>query len=365
MNTRVKFSNNLNADFFDTLRHNVNDYFKTKNICRFGNYKMVIKSIVMILLYLGPYAVLVSGAIVNPLLIWAMWMIMGFGMAGIGLAIMHDANHGSYSSNAKVNNMMGYLINLVGGSVINWKIQHNVLHHSFTNIDGHDGDITTIPILRFSPSQKFFKIHKYQYIYAWLFYSIMTINWFIHKDIPQLLRYRKEGRLDSKQNNRFGWLMTELIMTKVLYALYIIVIPIIVLDIPWWVTILAFLTMQVISGLLLTTVFQLAHIMPNSKFPSPDNLGNIKNSWAIHQLTTTTNFSPKSKILSWYVGGLNYQIEHHLFPNICHIHYKEIAPIVRKTAQEFGFPYNSEPTFIEAVKSHVRMLKMLGRPAYN
>lgn len=365
MSTRVKFSNNLNADFFETVRQKVNDYFKTNNISRFGNYKMVIKSIVMILLYLGPYAVLVSGAIVNPWLIWGMWMIMGFGMAGIGLAIMHDANHGSYSGNAKVNKMMGYLINLVGGSVINWKIQHNVLHHSFTNIEGHDDDITTIPILRFSPVQKYYKIHKYQYIYAWLFYSIMTVNWFLHKDIPQLMRYKKEGHLDSKQKKRFGWLMTELIMTKLLYALYIIVIPVIVLDIPWWLTILAFLTMQVICGLLLTTIFQLAHIMPNSKFPLPDNLGNIKNSWAIHQLNTTTNFSPKSKILSWYVGGLNYQIEHHLFPNICHIHYKKISPIVRKTAQEFGFPYNSEPNFLKAVKSHIKMLKTLGRPVYN
>jgi linoleoyl-CoA desaturase len=137
----------------------------------------------------------------------------------------------------------------------------------------------------------------------------------------------------------------------------------VVLAIPWWATILAFFTMQFICGLLLTTIFQLAHIMPTTKFPLPDTKGNVQESWAIHQLLTTTNFAPKSRIMSWYVGGLNYQIEHHLFPNICHIHYKKISPIVKKTAQEFGIPYHSEPNFFKAIASHIKMLKMLGRPA--
>lgn len=363
MKARINFSNSVNTEFFETARKKVNDYFQQNNISKTGNYTMVIKSIVMILIYMVPYAILVSGAITNLYIIWGLWIFMGFGMAGIGLAIMHDANHGSYSKNAKVNKWMGYLINFVGGSVTNWKIQHNVLHHSYTNIEGHDEDITSIPILRFSPSQKLMKIHRYQYIYAWFFYSLMTFFWFIYKDIPQLLRYKKDGRLDSKQKKRFGWLLLELIASKVLYALYIIVIPVVVLDIPWWATILAFFTMQFICGLLLTTIFQLAHIMPNTKFPLPDTKGNVRESWAIHQLMTTTNFAPRSRIMSWYVGGLNYQIEHHLFPNICHIHYKKISPIVKKTAQEFGIPYHSEPNFIKALKSHIKMLKMLGRPA--
>ncbi|HEX3007000.1 MAG TPA: fatty acid desaturase, partial [Bacteroidales bacterium] len=295
MKTRVSFSNNLNTDFFEDVRNRVNEYFKNNNISRFGNYKMVLKTIVMIALYMIPYIVLISGEINNPWLIWVLWMIMGFGMAGIGLAIMHDANHGSYSKNTKVNKALGYLINLVGGSVTNWKIQHNVLHHSYTNVEGHDEDITSISLLRFTPSQRLYKVHKFQYIYAWFFYSLMTFFWFIYKDIPQLMRYKKDGRLDSKQKKRYGWLLTELIGSKILYALYIIIVPIMVLDIPWWATILAFLTMQVICGLLLTTIFQLAHIMPSSQFPLPNEKGSLENSWAIHQLLTTTNFAPRSR----------------------------------------------------------------------
>ena len=211
MKARINFSNNVNSDFFDAVRKKVNDYFQHNNISRFGNYKMVIKSIVMILFYLVPYIILISGEIANPWLIYVLWVIMGFGMAGIGLAIMHDANHGSYSKNTKVNKVMGYFINLVGGSVTNWKIQHNMLHHSYTNIEGHDEDVTSIPLLRFTPSQKLYKIHRYQYIYAWFFYSLMTFFWFIYKDIPQLMRYKKDGRLDSKQKSRYRWLLLELI----------------------------------------------------------------------------------------------------------------------------------------------------------
>lgn len=360
MKTKVNFTNNSGSEFFETVRKKVQDYFKTKNISRYGNYKMVIKSIVMVLLYFVPYIFLVSGILANVWIVWGAWIIMGFGMAGIGLSIMHDANHGSYSKNNTVNKILGYLINFVGGSVTNWKIQHNVLHHSYTNIEGHDEDITSIGLLRFSPNQKHLKVHRYQHIYAWFFYSLMTFFWFAYKDIPQLMRYKKDGRLDST-NRKYEWLMAELIGFKVFYALYVIVIPLVLLDIPWWATLVGFMLMQATCGLLLTTIFQLAHIMPTSHFPMPDTKGNIENSWAIHQLYTTTNFSPRSTFFSWYIGGLNYQIEHHLFPNICHIHYKQISNIVKKTAHEFGMPYNTQPNFIRAIISHIQMLKILGR----
>ncbi|NJK95953.1 MAG: acyl-CoA desaturase [Bacteroidales bacterium] len=360
MKSRIDFSNSINPEFFDTLRNKVNEYFQVNRISRFGNYHMVIKTIVMLSIYFIPYALMVSGVITNPWLILVMWIIMGFGMAGIGLSIMHDANHGSYSRNKVVNTIFGYFINLVGGSVTNWKIQHNVLHHSYTNIEGHDEDITTVPILRFAPGQKKFKIHHYQHIYAWFLYSLMTLAWFAYNDIPRLLRYKKRKQVKNHKL-KFGWIMAELIFFKIFYAFYIILIPLLVLDIPWWATLGLFFIMQAICGLLLTTIFQLAHIMPTSEFPVPDSKGRIQNSWAIHQLHTTTNFSPNSRIFSWYIGGLNYQIEHHLFPNICHVHYRNISKIIKSTALEYGMPYHSQSNFITAIISHFKMLKMMGR----
>jgi linoleoyl-CoA desaturase len=102
-------------------------------------------------------------------------------------------------------------------------------------------------------------------------------------------------------------------------------------------------------------------VVPSSEYPTPDEEGQLQNNWAIHQMLTTANFSPKSSFFSWYIGGLNYQIEHHLFPNICHVHYRKISAIVKQTAQEFGVPYNVQPNFVKAVWSHGKMLKKLGR----
>ena len=108
-------------------------------------------------------------------------------------------------------------------------------------------------------------------------------------------------------------------------------------------------------------VFQTAHVVPETDFPLPDDQGEMETERLTHQMTTTSNYAPKSKIFSWLIGGLNYQVEHHLFPNICHVHYKKISPIIRQTAAEFNIPYLTKTTFIDAVKAHHQMLRHLGR----
>jgi linoleoyl-CoA desaturase len=119
--------------------------------------------------------------------------------------------------------------------------------------------------------------------------------------------------------------------------------------------------MHYITGFILAVIFQPAHVIEGTEYPVPDDKGNMENNWAIHQLHTTTNFGHREKMFSWYVGGLNYQVEHHLFPNICHVHYRKIACIVKKTAEEFGLPYKSKDTFLQALIAHGRILKSLGQ----
>jgi linoleoyl-CoA desaturase len=284
---------------------------------------------------------------------------MGVASAGIGLSIMHDANHGSYSSDKRINNILGYLLNFIGGSAVNWRIQHNYLHHSYTNIEGMDEDIDPGNILRLSPHKPLLKAHRWQHIYAWILYGLMTLSWVTTKDFNQLKRYRDMGLL-KRQNRSYSSLVTELILFKLFFYTYLGVIPMIFSGIPWWQTLLCIVFMHFVQGFILTVVFQPAHVMPDSDYPLPDDKGNMENSWAISQLLTTTNFAPTSRIFSWYVGGLNFQIEHHLFPNICHVHYKKISEIVKRTAEEFGFPYHVQPTFIAALVSHGRMLRKLG-----
>lgn len=359
-NTKVNFPRPTPADFYNTARQRVNEYFKNSNQRIHANTQMVLKTIAMVAIYLIPYLLLVLGVITNPWLMYAMWIMMGFGMAGLGLSVMHDANHGAYSKDKQVNTVIAQVIWLIGGSSTNWRIQHNVLHHSYTNIDHMDEDLDTVPFLRFSPHDEHRKMHKYQYLYAWFFYGLMTLMWATVKDFRQLMRYKKKDLIKT-QKKSFSRLITELVVIKLIYYGFILVIPLMTIAAPWYTIVLSFLSMHFVAGLILAMIFQPAHISPRTDFPLPDEQGNMENKWAIHQLMTTTNYAPKSHLFSWYVGGLNFQIEHHLFPNICHIHYKRISKIIKETATEFNLPYYSEPTFFKAIAEHTRFLRQLGK----
>lgn len=354
----IKFSDKHNEEFYKVLKIRVKDYFKTTGKTRFGNPSMVVKTIFMFALYFIPFALMMF-LFESSWLAFIMWALMGFGMAGIGLSVMHDANHGAYSKNEKVNQWIGYIIHAIGGSDINWRIQHNVLHHTFTNVDGMDEDIDPGKVMRFSPHAPRLKGHKYQHIYAWFLYGLMTIMWFSSKDYKQVVRYHKMDLLKT-QGISFRKALTGIIISKTLYITVILVLPLIFAPSPWYITVLGFFTMHFIAGFWLGIIFQPAHVVPSSNYPMPDPSGNIEADWAVSQLFNTANFAPGAKLLSWYVGGLNYQVEHHLFPNICHVHYKNISKIVRETAKEYSLPYNSFKTFGLALKEHGKMLYNLG-----
>lgn len=357
-------SNKEKALFFSTLRKRVDSYFRDNNLSKHYNTEMVIKSIVMLSLYIGSFVLVVT---LQPSFGIAMilWAIMGFSKAGIGMSVMHDANHGAYSSSSKVNLWMGHTLNLVGGSVFNWKIQHNILHHTYTNIVHLDDDVEDKGMMRFSPHTKIKWFQNLQFVYAFLFYGILTIYWAVLKDFIQFNKYKNNGtNKNSKQQNKT--VLLKIIISKIAYGFVFFVLPIFILKAPASQLIIGFLLMHFIAGILLTLVFQLAHAVEESSHPLPNDDGNIENNWAVHQLNTTVNFARSSKFISWYVGGLNYQVEHHLFPSICHVHYPEISKIVELTTKEFGIPYLQNKTFLDAVRSHIKSLKRFGRlPAIN
>lgn len=355
----IRFDRSQNVEFYKTLQRRVRGYFKESNISRYGNTAMLVKSIFMIALYLIPFILMLT-VVDSTWLMFVMWVLMGFGMTGIGLSIMHDANHGAYSKNKRVNTFFSLLIHLAGGSDAMWRIQHNVLHHTYTNVTGMDEDIDPGSVLRFSPHEERKPVHKYQHIYAWFLYGMMTLLWITVKDFKQIMRYREMG-LTQTQTNSFRRLLISTILSKIVYYAVFLVLPLIFTPVPWYFIVLGFIMMHYMSGVILGSIFQPAHVVPSASYPMPDESGNIKADWAVSQLLNTSNFAQKSKLFSWYVGGLNFQIEHHLFPNICHVHYKKISKIVRETAEEFNLPYNSEKTYAGALRSHTQMLKKLGR----
>ncbi|MCK6616017.1 MAG: acyl-CoA desaturase [Cyclobacteriaceae bacterium] len=347
-------------DFFVSLNQRVNQYFKSNNISRNANAEMIVKTIFMFMLYFIPYGIIISGAITNVWSLLALCLVMGMGLAGIGLSVMHDANHGAYSKKAWVNNLIGYSLNIIGGHAFNWKIQHNVLHHTYTNVHDADEDISPRGVMRMAPESPWKPAHRFQHIYAWFLYCLLTLVWVFVKDFARLVKYQHEGLVKKQQASiTREWII--MVTTKVLYLGYIVVLPAILLPLAWWQVLIGFVAMHAVSGFILSVIFQPAHVVDGTEYPEPDQHGVLENTWAVHQLRTTTNFANRNKILSWYVGGLNFQIEHHLFPNVCHVHYRKLAPIVEQTAREFNLPYKTIPTFMGAMAGHARLLKKLGQ----
>lgn len=358
MKQSIKFNNQPQAVFFNTLRQRVNLYFKENNITRYGNREMIAKTIVLLSVYLGSFAAILFLPL-SPWFLLPFSLFMGLAMAGIGMCVMHDALHGSYSKNAGVNKFMGRSLNFLGGSAFIWNIQHNVLHHTYTNIHGMDEDIETKVIVRLCKHAPLKHFYKYQHIYVFFAYGLMTLLMLV-SDFIKLFKYHKKGMVE-KQSVRIKREYIKMIIYKVFYLSLMIGVPLILTSLAWWQILIGFLVIHFTAGYILSVVFQMAHIVEGAEQPMPDQEGTIQNAWAVHQLLTTANFCRDNRFLNWYVGGLNFQIEHHLFPNICHVHYRKISEIVQRTAEEFQLPYNLKPTFAKAMQSHVRMLKALGR----
>jgi linoleoyl-CoA desaturase len=356
---QVKFIDKNKTQFYSILKKRVDQYFVENKISKHANTAMVLKTFILLFSYYFPFVLLLSFT-PNLGISLVLWSIMGISLAGIGMSVMHDANHGAYSSNKNINYLVGHTLNLVGGSVFNWKLQHNILHHTYTNITHLDDDISDRLVLKFSPHTKLKRFHRFQWLYAFFFYGLLTFYWAVAKDFIQFYQFTKNGvNSASKKQNVF--ILSKIIGVKIFYFALILIMPVFLFHIPFVHVLLGFLLMHFFAGIILTTVFQLAHTVEHTHHPMPSAEGIIENDWAIHQLNTTVNFSPNNKLLSWYVGGLNYQIEHHLFQKISHVHYPAISKIVKQTAKEYGVKYLENKTFFSALNSHISYLKELGK----
>lgn len=348
--------NNKNAVFFAALKAAVEKYFENTGRKKTGNIHLYSKSIILILAAVGLYTTLLFVGV--PVLLGVlMSAILGFVLACIGFNVMHDANHDSYSSRKWVNRTFGLTINALGGNSFIWKQKHNIIHHTYTNIDGVDDDIAKSPFIRMCGTQRWVVAHKVQHIYTPFLYAASSLIWMLFQDFQKYFGKKicsTALRKMSVGDHLLFW------GSKVLYLLFYLVIPCLLVGWPLWL--LYFLCMHVTLGITLSIVFQLAHVVEETEFESVNgDAKHIENEWAIHQVKTTANFSSGNKIISWFVGGLNYQIEHHLFPRISHIHYPAISKIVRAQCIAFQLPYNSIPTMRAAIVSHFRFIKLMGK----
>jgi linoleoyl-CoA desaturase len=354
---KVRFAPPLLDDFNSVIKARVDSYFQDSNLSKNANFEMFLKSTLYLVAYFSIYSLLVFGGFSVPISV-ALVLILGFLTAGIGFNIGHDALHGSYSRHQWVNTLMGHTFTIMGAGVFNWKTMHNIVHHSYTNIAEADGDLHPMPWLRFSKDLPRFKRHRFQHWYAPILYCFTSVVWVFMKDYVHL-RKPKHMIFQKPPTPRKEFI--KLYLGKAAYYCAFLITPLVVMPMAWWQILIGFFLMHFVAGFCLAITFQLGHLVESTNFSSLSAGADTFETWSVHQLRSSANFSMKQPWASWVFGGLNYQIEHHLFPKICHVHYKRLSPIVQRTALEFDLPYNGYDTFSSAVRSHFRYLKALGR----
>lgn len=353
--TKISF-NNTNKQFSSTLRKRVNDYFKAHRISNTGNRRLYFKSLILVSTAIAGYLILVF--FTPP--VWLailLCVVFGCNLAAIGFNIMHEGGHQSFSQKAWLNLISAYSLNMLGGTIYFWKQKHNIDHHTFTNVDGLDHDID-VKFMRMHADQPRKRFHRFQFAYWFVLYGISYIAWVVFQDFEKYFT----GKMGIKASRKDMPFQEHLIFwaTKIMYFAVYLVIPIMLVG--WLPALLGWLIAGVACGFCLAVVFQLAHVVEATQFPAPDvETNKIEQEWMVHQLSTTANFATGSKVVSWLLGGLNFQVEHHLFPRISHVHYPAINKLVKATCLEFNVVYLEHRTMGNALASHLRHIYQLGR----
>lgn len=344
--------NSLHAE----LRKRVQEYFDSKGISATGNMSLFTKAILLVTAFVAVYIHLVFFTPDRWIAI-AESVVLGGLIAAIGFNVMHDGSHGSFSKDKWKNKLAAASLSMLGANHFLWNMKHNMIHHSFTNVDGVDDDIELGILMRFAPTQKRYKMHRFQHFYFWFLYMLLYVFWIFFTDYKKYF-LKRIGDVPLKKMRTKDHI--EFWLTKVYHAAVFIVIPIVYTG--WAAWLVGFLVASMFSGFVLSIVFQLAHTVEHTEFPVADIDSNkLPDEFAAHQIKTTANFATKNKLISWLVGGLNFQIEHHLFPKISHVHYPAISEIVKAVCKEYQLQYIEYPTMRRAVVAHVRFLRQMGK----
>jgi linoleoyl-CoA desaturase len=349
---------NGGGEFYAELRRRVREHVGDRDVARRAQRQMYLKCGAVVAWAGGSWALLMfvaSGWWQSGLLT----LSLGLAIAGIGFNVTHDANHGAFSTRRWLNRTMRWSLDLIGASSYVWRVKHNVVHHTYTNVSGADGDIEQLPFLRLAPDQPRRWFHRYQHVYAWPLYGLFAVKWQMLGDVMQLVSGRVEGTPLPWPRGRE---LAGLIVGKVAFLTWAVGLPL--LFHPAWQVAVVFAGTSFVLAFTLAVTFQLAHCVEEAEFTTVEEMQDAERTeWARHQVQTTVDFAPGNRVIDWYMGGLNFQIEHHLFSRVCHTHYRHLAPIVADVCGRHGVRYRVHRTIGAAVMSHVRWLRRMGAPA--
>lgn len=358
---RVRFKSTPRKDqFIRVLRERVNEYFENKGISKHANTEMIIKTIVAFVAWIGVYTLLITNTLsFSYWLLLAGFTLLGFVNIFIAFNIMHDATHDAYSGNQKVNDVLSYTMNFIGGNQYLFRRMHGA-HHGYVNIHGIDVTLESHGMFRFTPDEPYRSYHRFQHFYTFLLYAFAMLQWVTLKDFKWFFG---EAHIGNQKNIRHPFReYVILLISKTVYFGLTLVLPLLLIDAPVWVILLGFLFIHLLPGVTFALIFQVTHVYDGTTYPLPDEEGNIENNYSLHVLETTADFSRNNKIGSWLMGGINIHVVHHIFPDVCHVHYAALTDIIAETAREFGIEYKENPSFWVALKKHYLILKHLSKP---
>ena len=339
------------------LRRRVDEFFRATGRRRRDCWQMYLKTAILIACLAVSYLLLVLAA-------HAWWqsvplaVLLGFAAAGIGFNVQHDGGHHAYSDHRLINKLMAMTLDMIGGSSYLWHWKHVVIHHTYVNVTGHDSDLNLGIFGRLTPHQPRLAFHRWQHLYLWPLYGLLAIRWQLVDDFRRLIA----GRIGSHRIRRpTGADLVLLVAGKAIFFAWAFGIPL--LFHPASAVLVHYGVAALVLGSTLSVVFQVAHSVGEAVFPLPSaGTRCIERAWAIHQAETTVDFARPSRVVAWLLGGLNFQIEHHLFPRISHVNYPAIAKLVEQTCRDFGVTYTEHRSFRQGVTSHFRWLRRMGMP---
>jgi linoleoyl-CoA desaturase len=346
--------------FIRELRKRVDAYFESTGRRKRDSVRMYFKTATILAWFAAAYLLLLL-VVHSWWLILPLAVVLGVSIAAIGFNVQHDGGHKAYSDRQWVNKMMAMTLDLMGGSSYLWDWKHNSIHHTYPNIDGHDDDIDVGILGRLSPQQPRYWFHRLQGIYLWGLYGFLAIKWHFWDDFYNVAIGRIGGHKIPRPRGKD---LAVFIGGKVIFFSMAFVIPMMLH--PWWAVLSVYAIAAFCSGVVLSIVFQLAHCVGEAQFPVPmaqsDGSERMEADWALHQVQTTVDFARNNRFLCWFLGGLNFQIEHHLFSKICHVHYPAVSKVVEEVCNEFGICYSAHKTFLAALASHYRWISEMGQP---
>jgi linoleoyl-CoA desaturase len=342
--------------FIQDTRREVEQYLARGHTRLRGALQLYAKAPIALALTVSSWVVLMffgPGILLAPLCL--IGLVLGAMLTAF--CVQHDANHGAYFRQRRYNHLLGWSTDaLLGFSSYAWRVKHNVAHHTYTNVDEFDDDATQVPLARFAPTQGSRPWYRFQQYYIWPMYTLMGLRW---QTVGDLSAFRRGSVGKSALRAPRGWNLAGVIVGKAFFITWAIVIPLLVY--PWWAVVGAYVGFTMLTSLIMATTFQLAHCVEEATFASADELRSERRVWAVHEVETTVDFCPRNPVLTWMLGGLNFQIEHHLFPKVPHTHYPRIAEIVRRNCDLHGVRYSFHPSLGRALRSHFLHLREMGR----